>query len=277
MADPEVVVTPDESDADFDSGFAETETKPVEPTTLPEAAPEPVAAIPEKPTLSQEKIDELLSKVAAIDEIKANHQRLVNDSHGRIGALKQQIDALQNKQQSKVELTPEDFADIAQDYPELAGLQLKSMQKIVQKMSGVSRETIVDTAALEVAMQSRLDVQISKVKQDIEQANEMKRLNKMHPDYKDTFSAPDFQAFISAQPQAEQNRIMNLWDADDLSKVIVDYKKSKAPPPKKAAVAPITSRKELLQAAVTPTGAGGITPSKPTVDEFDEGFRTARL
>lgn len=273
---PEVVeeLTQEQEDAAFTAGFADArgEQPPAEaePEVTPDAQEEPAPEVQEeepKPQeqeetppelfagLTREQLMESLAKAAKAEEE-------TRKAFGKIGELQRTIQGLQQSGNGQaVEITKEDFEDLAEDYPDLA-------EKIARGLNGKLK---VGAAAQAPAFDpSEFDSRIEAAKQELEQKYEMKLLGLQHPDWKDVASSNDFQVWKGTQPQEVQLELDNSWDAAFLSNALTQFKgwRDQSKQIKQ-------ERSSRLEAAVTPQGA----PAKAGLNEddaFQAGWKAVR-
>lgn len=273
------------ADADFNAGFA-PEAAP-SPTATPDAdepgaganpaAQAQAAAAPAEPPkyrqVTEDEWTTLMGKATAIDEIKAGQQSRDDKVFGHIGALKQTIDSLKTAAQTgqPVEILPEDFAELTEQFPELAEVHLKGLTKVLGRLrpgaAGVPKEEIetqIATRTAEVRSQL-IDAQLDAV---------------VDGDWRAEVKSPEFKTWFDAQP----SDVQTLQASDslrDASKLMRLFKVAKSAPPAKAPPppappAPPSGRQRLLSAAAPPRGTGAHAPAPSDDDEFNAAFTKGR-
>lgn len=271
------------ADAEFNAGFA-PEAAPG-PTETPEpeaqsagadpAAQAPAAAAPAEPPkyrqVTEDEWTSLMNKATAIDEIKASQQSRDDKVFGHIGALKQTVEGLKAASQTgqPVEISTEDFAELAAEFPEFAELQLKGLTKVLGRIrpggAAVPKDEIESQVALNTAKtrSELIDAQLDAVVDGDWQAEVRK------PEFKTWLDAQpdDVKALESSNSLRDASRMLRLFKS---AKPLVPTVKAPAPP------APPSARKKLLSAAANPRGTVAHAPAPSEDDEFNSAFSKGR-
>lgn len=255
-----------ESDDDFESGFSSVgQTTTPEPTDdEPEVKPEPEPQVPEPPKLAQiteAQFQDLLAKASLVDEFKADAQRKFDNAFGQLGGLKQTVERFNSSNSAPVQVSDEDFTEMATEFPELAKLQTQGLNRVLAKLRG--GPAAVDTSVIEQIVAQRTAEY---------RADALDRLNDIVEDWESKRS--DIQAWVATQPDA----VKALADSDqvrDAASLLRQYRAAKAQPAQPTKPA-ISTRQRQLEAAVTPRSARGAAPEPGEVDEFEAGFRSVR-
>lgn len=267
-------------DADFDSGFAgtptETPEKPAASSAEGAQAQESTAATENQAQPGAQPTETPAApKYVQITEtefvaLKALPQRL-DQAFGKIGGVERIMQTLQTQQSRQpsgepLKLSEADFAELKTEYPELADLHIKGMQRVLERINipGADPQAIDKvvgerTAALRTELvDSRLDEIVD-------------------GDWRQEINTPKYKDWISSQPEDVQA----LGDSDSLRDAATLLRKFRSfrdtPPPAtaqptQAATSNVKSR--AIAAAVPPRGNQAVS-SRPTEDdEFDAGFRS---
>lgn len=261
--DPELVESQDGEEG-FDAGFtgeaAPTETP--EPTAATET-PAPAPAEPEYAQITKSQLDDLMAKAASVDEMKAAHQQGLDKAFGQIGGMKQALDRLQTNGRA-VEVTEDDVADLRAEFPEIADLTLKALQKVIGRVHAPSGE--------QPDVERMVSERVSATRQELIDS----RLDEIvDGDWKTEVAAPQFDAWMQTQPDAVKALVQSS-SLRDASRMLQLYRNSKkaAPAPTPAPKAPaVTTRQRQLEAAVNPRGSRAISAAPSEEDEFDAGFK----
>ena len=154
---------------------------------------------------------------------------------------------------------------LKQEYPDIAELLAKDLQ------GGKSDDVlkVVETKFAEERAQREAEA--------IEASR--KRLARVHPDFREIalytvedgivkFPDPKFGNWLANQPTDKYETVIGSKDADDLSDILTEYKKSLAPPK-------VEDKKASLEAAILPKGNGlqGRTLTDKEIE--DAAFRAA--
>lgn len=283
------------TDADFDAGFtgAPTETpgnqaeaaedkqlgdaaagvtedKPAsdgQPASTETPAAQTQAPAPEFVQLTREDFTKLMQRAEEVDNLKSTVQQNADKVFGTIGGIQRIVNDLKATPAGQpLKLSEADFAELTAEYPELAALTTKGIQRVLEKLP--ARAAAVDPAA------------ISKVVQD-ETATVRQEVIDSHldavvdGDWREEVRKPEYAAWIDKQPDA----VKALGASDslrDAAKLMRLYKAHRdAPPPATAPTTQQTSptRSRVFAAAVAPKGAG-VTAVRPSEDdEFESGFK----
>lgn len=261
-------------DTDFNAGFeavAPTET-PDEDT--PEATPEPTPAPVEAPKLAQiteEQFQDLLKKATEIDAIKADQTKRFDSAFGHIGQFKQQLEKLQatGTGGKPIELTPEDFAELRAEYPDLVEPTVKGLSKVLSRIQGQAP----DTSKLE----QQFATQSAQTRTEVIDAHLDAIVD---GDWRAERNSPAFTAWEATWTDKEKELAngVSLRDAASLMRmyqkvksipaVAVNPVATPAPTP-----APVSSRTRVLQAAVNPKGSAAVSRTPSDDDEFDAAFK----
>lgn len=259
-----------------------TATEPVQPETKEEPKPEPAPAAPaaEGPKYVQLTEEQYARLNAAADETAGLKQQM-SKAFGTMGNLQQVIGRLQTATPAgaSVEISAEDFAELAEDFPELAGHTRKGLEKIFKRLNvrGTGGPATVDSEQLAQAVRSA------------RQQDAFDVLDDLHPGWRDIVGRAEdadnaFRKWLATQGQDYQDRINTTQSASITARAIDQFKAATQVPAVKPAAQPqpstpapkIAARKDRFQAAVQPRGAGGPpSPSSSNADdEFQAGFAT---
>ena len=255
----------DATDDDFDAGFSQAgQTKtpePVDETPEPEAQPE--VEPPKLAQITEAQFQDLLAKASLVDEFKADSQRKFDNAFGQLGGLKQTVERFNAPNTTPVQVADEDFSEMNSEYPELAELQAKGLNRVLAKLRGGGT---VDAAAIQ---------QIVTAQTAEYRADALDRLNDIVEDWET--KRTDIQAWVATQPDAVK-ALADSENVRDAASLLRQYRAAKAQPvdPVEPAKPAITTRQRQLEAAVTPRSARGAAPEPGEVDEFEAGFNSVR-
>lgn len=278
MIDVPSDVLDDDNDDDFNAGF---DAGPVSPTTTPEPkdkAPEPekiesapAVSAPKLATITEEQFQDLLAKANSIDEVKAESKKQFDTVFGKVGGMKQLIDALQTSTQTgqQVSVSKEDFAELVEEgYPDLAELQAAGLNRILAKLNtrgtGGAAPAAFDPKQVEQIINDRLD--------DARTTTSQETLMDMHEDWEAVRESAEYAAWVKAnkiEERKDRRGVMyaESWSPTFIGNLITEFKASK-----KAT----STRRNVLEAAITPQGSGGHAAAKTDDDEFEAGFKSKR-
>lgn len=283
--------TQDETlDAEFELGFDEsTEVKPAEePKTEgseePPATEEPKTEEPapeETVTVKKSEWDRVLAAVSTVDRMNEQFGRQVSTALGKVGSLEQRLTQLQQQTPTgqSVEISAEDFAELKTDFPDLADMTLKGLQRVMGRMKGTGGapaapvKVVTPEEIAAIALQTR-------------RAEEEKALAEDHQNWREIVGSPEdkdneYRKWLAKQSEAYQKRVTSTERASVVSESISKFLTEKAAAAQAAEKEQKAAeererakslRRDQLKAAATPKAAGGHAPGKSDDDDFQEGF-----
>ena len=211
---------------------------------------------------------------STLEDLGGRLKKGMDDYGGRIGGLQQAVQQLRESgpRGGKVQITDEDFAELRTDFPELADMTRKGIERIIGKIvAGGESAPPVDKTALKTEISHELKREA--LAEDHEDWEQIVGL----PDQNGTIPDTPFRRWVAQKPEAEQQKIYSVWNPRYLSQVISDFKESQKKP--KTAAELVNTRQARLKSAVTPKGAGGGSAGPAVQTEaqaFAEAFRNER-
>jgi len=274
------------TDEDFDAGFADA---PAAPTETPEkqdgqeetpvaAATAAAPAAPEFVQITKEELASLKASAAAVEELRTTLTQNNDKAFGKIGGIERLIKELQNTTPAgeAVELSEEDMAEFAAEYPELATMQRTVFNKALSKIKlrGTGTGEAFDPGQVDELVRKGLEPALKGVDDRVEYLVESRLLSREHPDWREVVDAgkPDsknpYRTWLAAQPAEYQKLVNDTFDSSVISEALTKFKAAEKA---KATISQRQSRMEV--AAAAPRGVGGHADTKTDDDDFDEGFR----
>jgi len=272
--------------SEMSAGFDAEGPELVPPDVKEELKPEPVPKV-EAPAQGPKYVqitEEQYARLNAAADETAGLKQQMSKAFGTMGNLQQVIGRLQTATPAgaSVEISAEDFAELAEDFPELAGHTRKGLEKIFKRLNvrGTGGPATVDSEQLASAVRSA------------RQQDAFDVLDDLHPGWRDIVGRAEdadnaFRKWLATQSQDYQDRINTTQSASITARAIDQFKAASsssgsaavkpAASPQPSTPAPkIAARKDRFQAAVQPRGAGGPpSPSSSNADdEFQAGFAT---
>lgn len=263
---------------------AADEDKPevvAEPTEA--AAATPPATVPEKPQyvrLTKQEWDNTKAAAGKVASLESQVAKLTAATPNVDAVAAKVLEAVraQTPAGADIEITDEDFAEMMQDFPELAGQTRTAFQRVLKKMKGTG-----------VAVSPAQTVDIEAVTRKVRQEIEVDALVEAHPDWDvivgrppkerpaDWKPDPDnaFRKWLATQPADYQDKVNNT-SSPAVVKAAIDKFKSQPAAPAGGSNNRAAARRELIKDAVTPRGDGGAPPiaqPKSADDAFNEGFK----
>jgi len=173
---------------------------------------------------------------------------------------------------------------------------LKTLNKFTSKIGGTQQaaesvapklEDVLAQAKQEFEVKlAASDGKVEKVKEELTHDFERKVLNLTHRDWnklvrdydangKDVGLNPEFAAWVATKPAADQDKLLNGWDALFTSEKLTEYKDhlKKTAEASKKQVAPATPGR--LKTAVQTQGIPGQVSTKTALQEQMEGYSQA--
>ena len=249
-------------DDDFESGFSQAgQTKTPEPAEeTPEAEPLTEVEPPKLAQITEQQFQDLLAKASLVDEFKADSQRKFDNAFGQLGGLKQTVERFNSPNSTPVQVGDEDFSEMNTEFPELAGMQAKGLNRVLAKLRGGGT---VDTAAIQqIVTQQTAEYR----------ADSLDRLNDIVEDWET--KRPDIQAWVATQSDAVK-ALADSENVRDAASLLRQYRAAKNRPVESTKPA-VSTRQRQLEAAVTPRSSRGVAPEPGEVDEFEAGFNSVR-
>ncbi len=298
MADDIVAIEDDKTAlAEFTSGFSTELPSPAQPAngegakpegaTPPEdpkadaapAAPIPAetpAPAPEYVQITKQDFETLQASAAKTPEL----EKRIESLFGKTGNIQQIINRLQEAtpKGDAIELPEDVVSEMEAEYPDIAALLRKSLEKTIKGMRGTGSAepgASVDQEAVKGLVQ------------DLANKREMEALEDAHPDWRVLVGTVDgegkhdenqpFRKWLAEQPAEYQTKINSTFSSSVITRAIEKFKASQAPAP--AAVPQPSpkdqSRRDTIRDALPAKSAGEQpTPSKTPDDDFKAGFKS---
>jgi hypothetical protein len=259
--------------AAFAEGFDEATptaaaaTEPA-PASETEGGREPVEV--EFVQVTKKDFDRLMAAAEKAETVDATFNKVF----GTIGNVKNEL--LQRVQAmtptgAEIKLSDEDFAELKEDFPELAGKTKSVLERVFAKVN--LRGTGEQPAPVEVDPE--------KVREAVKEAriqDELQALSDLHPGWRTIVGKPDedndFRRWLKQQPQDYQDRVKNTLSANVTARAIDKFLADKEVQTTQPPARPNGSRRERFEEAVQPRGTGTPPPPKRSTpeDDFHAGF-----
>jgi len=239
MADKAV----EKDDLQFEAGF--DDSPPTQSVPVVEAGPKYAQVTEEDYKKFQTNADNLA-------EMRATYQKQFDTAFGKLGGVERTLTQF-TANGPAIELTDDVVSDLAEDFPELAALQLKSFQKFAQTIR--TSTAPVNSIDIDEKVQARVT------------ALETEALEDAHPQWRDLVGAPDsktdYRQWLSKQTLDYQQKLNSTNSASVIARSI-DRFKSGTPKP--------SVRQTLMRDAITPKGDGRRSETSDSDDDFNAGF-----
>lgn len=243
----------DAANAAFDGAFSD-EAVAQTGTPAPEQNEEPNE--PEYAQITKADYEQLLSKAAKVDEIQGKIDRSFGSLGQKIQQLNEQVQA--RGVAGNIEVTDDVVEDFAQEWPELAPMLRKSLEKFASR---------IPTAGPAVLQESDIERLVS---ERAERLIEERLLTKAHKDWREVSASQEFQGWVQKQPAEYVQKLNESMDSDFVSEALTNFKTERS-----KADATAQTRQKRLAAAVTPKGTGGHAgTSDSALDAFNAAFNS---
>lgn len=261
--------TVEEMSAAFSAGFDEDDDQPRTPTETPapepEATPEPAEAAPEYVQITKQDWESLNTRAAKVDEISATLDKRFDQVLGTMGRTLER--KLAEKQAAAAPgetaaLDEDDFAELREQYPEVAELQMKGMSKLMARFKGAS-----NPGDIKQIVSESVEGEASKLRKEIVNAS----LDAVFPGWDADVKTPQFAEWLKGQ-SAEINGLAQSSGIGDAARMLRLFYAAKDAPAPKPAPPQASTRQRQLAAAVSPKSDGGTPPSSRGKSPFQAGF-----
>lgn len=243
----------------------------------------PPAPVPEKPQyirLTKQEWDNTKAAAGKVSTLESQIAKLMGNAPNADRIAQQVIDRVRSETPAglSVEVTDEDFAELAADFPELA----KSMRAALERT--IKKAQIKGTGPAEAAQPVDVNAAVEQALMKREEA----ALAKAYPDWTEIVAKPKasgdvipadnpFRVWLSQQAPEYQKEINETNSYADIMAAITKFKTATASPspkPDKAA-----ARRALIADAVTPRADGSPPPlntPQSAEEAFGAGFKAAK-
>jgi len=249
-----------DTNADFNSGYDDNETTTVTPALEVVNTPEPAPEV-EYAQITKSDYESIQSKLAELETLKAEQASKFDKAFGALGGLKQSIESFRNQSTGEIEISPEDFAELRANYPEVADDLDNGLKRVLSKMKGGT----TDPAVVERMVQERLAPELQKISSEFQGKLIEIQLESAHSDWKEVVTNKEFTDWMDKEGLTDSN------DPKVVNSYISKFKSSSKP--KEVKEEKPSSRQQRFSAAVNPKGNGANpTPSKTEYDDFLSGY-----
>lgn len=227
------------------------ESKKHEPT--PEVAPAPVFA-----GFTEAEIKSLFAKVGEFDSLKEQLAK----AHGKIGELNRTLQESHKSQptQGFSPLPAEEMDDLEKDYPEFVQIAEKRARKAAADAIAAKGD-VPDVQAI-----------IQQATAEVRRDMEIRLMDVMAPDWKQTVQSDEFRAWEAVQPDPIRQMFASTESAAELTAIIKGYQDWAS-----KAKSQTQRNRNRLESAVMPDGVPSKSiPSLSDEDAFMAGFRSVR-
>jgi len=261
------VVNDDEFNSGFDAAYVPTET-PEQVEEDPAEEQEPPA--PQYRQITEQEYEQLMNSATLVSDIKAAQEKQFGTAFGKIGGIERHLQQLQHQTPNgqSVELTDEDVAEMAEEFPELAGMTLKVLQNVVGKMRGTGPaidETVISNVRKDAVRDAKVEISLETLDETHEGWRDIVGL----PDGQGNLPDTEYRRWLGEQPENYRQRLEETNNHVVIGRSIDKFNEYK----KQKQAKQDTSRRDRFADAVDAKGDGGHQSAPTGDDEFEAGFK----
>lgn len=300
MAEANTAEAEAKADAAFNAAFVEIspnvpEKVAEEPKVQPISAdptPIPPPAAVEKPQytrVTKQDWDNTKAAAGKVANLESQVAKLVGSAPTAERLVEQVLERIQGQPAGlNVEISDEDFAELAADFPELAKHNITALQRVFKKVN--MKGTGPVAAQVPSPMSPAQPVDVSSVADQVRMRLEEDALKRTYPDWSEIVGRPPnpdakvpddnpFRAWLAKQ-SAEYQKAVNETDSPaDVQEAISHFKASLRAAPLAAPIDKAAARRAVIEDAVTPRGEGNPPPlNAPSTaeEEFAKAFNRTK-
>jgi len=220
--------------------------------------------------MTEEQMKQLLLKAGMVDEVREQLERRVEKAFGVIGEVNDRVKKLQERPAggAPLKLNAESFKRTGSQYPEMLADLAEDRNETQGSAAPVRGPAGVDPTQVDQIVEQRVSAATEKITREVNYG----LVKLQHKDFDEVRNSSDFRLWVAnVLPKEEAAQLGSSWDAPFIVEKVSQFKswREKAQQSKQ-------SRRERLEAAISPTG--GSTPkSQPSeTDSFLAGFAAVR-
>ena len=203
--------------------------------------------------LTASEIKSLLQRAAKVDSI----EDALGKAHGKIGELNRTLQELKTSPQRPTPQAPaEEYDETALNefestFPEFAPAVEARARRIAQEVMQQSAQADPDA---------------------INKAVNLAVMDATHKGWRETVASPEFDLWVSAQPESVRQTYATTWDHNELGGIVAKFAESR-----RAVADRATRSKSRLEAALTPDGRSSrVSHAASEIDAMQAGFDAVR-
>lgn len=203
--------------------------------------------------LTASEIKSLLQRAAKVDSI----EEALGKAHGKIGELNRTLQELKTSPQRPTPQAPaEEYDETALNefestFPEFAPAVEARARRIAQEVMQQSAQADPDA---------------------INKAVNLAVMDATHKGWRETVASPEFDLWVSAQPESVRQTYATTWDHNELGGIVAKFAESR-----RAVADRATRSKSRLEAALTPDGRSSrVSHAASEIDAMQAGFDAVR-
>lgn len=241
-------------------------------------------------TLTRAEVEQMKAAAAQVQRLEADLRKTNDSMAGRMGSLKQSIDALKEKAQGGSRIAIGQLKRLSGEYPELAQLLTEDLteqfgaQAAAEPVKAAQADGAPDLEDDASGAAPGADEPAASVPddpfndprvQETLKVKEMAVVDAVHPDWRTLALAPDFALWKASLPAPAQALLDSSWDATVLVPAFNDFKAYRQK--RVAATTASEQRDKRLQNGI-PATTGAPTGAHVVDDDaaFMDGFNSVR-
>jgi uncharacterized protein YheU (UPF0270 family) len=252
--------SPASSDAALEDGRADDAAPALEPVYV---------------QLTKADYDRLQTSAETVEKIAASLEQRFGTAFGHIGGLQQKLKEMQEAtpRGHAVKLSDEDFAELRTEFPEMAEMQMKGLERVIARLGGTGSAGLDEPTASKL-VEDKVSAVVTQFRRDT--------LTDLHEDWEEVVgpegSATPYRQWLATQPKDYQDKINASQRPGVIAKSIDKFRGFEAArvrkpgaPSNKPSQFEAERRQELAE-AVTPRGSGGKKTGRTAEDDLMAGF-----
>ena len=234
--------------------------------------------------ITKAELDALRAVAGQVTQLQAELKRTNDTTSGRLGSLKQTLDAVKAQAQQGVKPTFKQMKRLEGEFPELAKLMSEDLEDAFGAPAAAAPAAAAEQHQAEdegkasgdaPGAQADVDPLANPHVQKVLKEKEMAIVDEAHPDWRDLSKTPEFTAWKTSLPAAAQQLLVSSWDSKVLKDAFTDFKSWNS---KRSAAADANKQRDKRLANAVPATTGAPTGAN-AIDEdaaFQQGFNSAR-
>lgn len=235
-------------------------------------------------TITKAQLDAIQAQLARVPELEGELRRVHDTTAGRIGSLKQSIDALKDKAGQGNKASIKQLKRLGEEYPELAAMLVEDLNdasgdggSAAQPDAQAQAEPAQAEPATQPAVQA--DPLEHPAVQEVLKKKEMAIVDAVHPDWRGLPAQPEFNEWKSQLPAAAQEMLANTWKSEVMIDAFNDFKAWRSTRAQQAqSQAQTNKQRDKRLAGAIPATTGAPTGANAVDDDaaFEAGFKSVR-
>lgn len=235
-------------------------------------------------SLTKAELDAIRAQLARVPELEGELRRVHDTTAGRIGSLKQSIDALKDKAGQGNKASIKQLKRLGEEYPELAAMLVEDLNDASGDGGAAAQpdaQATAEPAQAEPAAQPAVQVDPldNPAVQAVLKQKEMAIVDAVHPDWRGLPAQPEFNEWKSQLPAAAQEMLASTWKSEVMIDAFNDFKAWRHTRTQQTqAQAETNKQRDKRLAGAIPATTGAPTGANAVDDDaaFEAGFKSVR-